>query len=51
MNPGALWWIGLTLTLIGVLVFPASREPMARRFAGAGLALLALNAAIVIGAP
>lgn len=48
MNPNALWWIGLTLTLIGALVFPASQEPMARRFAATGVALLAINAALVI---
>ncbi len=48
MNPSVLWWIGLALTLIGALVFPASQEPMARRFAATGVALLVINAVLVI---
>lgn len=46
----ALWWIGLTLTLIGTLVFPASQEPIARRYAATGIALLLINLAYTLAA-
>ncbi len=39
----ALWWIGLTLALLGALQ-PHSRERAARRMAATGIALLTINA-------
>jgi hypothetical protein len=39
----ALWWIGLTLALLGALM-PYHRESQARRLALTGVALLTLNA-------